>query len=219
MTLLALVYFACHYARAQDYPRSEARASSVGADAVDGADGVMQSFWAVILIVRVPNRPSRPNTISIPSVPALRAEPHRRVVGVPPSVGAEFDAAPKLIRQIEVDQAVVLGEAERDLALRTIELGLRLERIEGCVDRGRARRIPGALVALLAQPGLKALAAQRPGFPVAVDDEIGKAGAVACVKEPGGRCDIEEDVRAAHGARPSSARPMATGSGRDSVVP
>jgi len=39
---------------------------------------------------------------------------------------------------------------------------------------------------------------------VAVDDEIGKAGAVACVKEPGGRCDIEEDVRAAHGARPPS---------------
>jgi hypothetical protein len=31
-----------------------------------------------------------------------------------------------------------------------------------------------------------------------------------CVKEPGGRCDIEEDVRAAHGVRPSSARPMAT---------
>jgi hypothetical protein len=48
---------------------------------------------------------------------------------------------------------------------------------------------------LLAQPGLKALAAKRPGFPVAVDDEIGKADAVACVKEPGGRCDIEEDVR------------------------
>src|SRR5262249_12990215 len=139
----------------------------------------MQSFWAVILIVRVPNRPSRPNTISIPSVPALRAEPHRRVVGDPPSVGAEFDAAPKLIRQIEVDQAVVLGEAERDLALRTIELGLRLERIEGCVERGRARRIPGALVVVL-----KALAAQRPGFPLAIDDEIGKAGAVAAVTEP-----------------------------------
>jgi hypothetical protein len=60
------------------------------------------------------------------------------------------------------------------------------------------------------QPGLKALAAKRPGFPVAVDDEIGKAGAFACVKEPGGRRDIEEDVRAAHGVRPSSARPMAT---------
>src|SRR5262249_32378886 len=138
------------------------------------------------------------------------AEPHRRVLGDPPSVGADFDATPKLIRQIEVDQSVLLGEADRDLALRTIELGLRLKHVEGCVERGRARRIPGALVVLLAKPGLKALAAQRPGFPVAIDDEIGKAGAVACMKEPGSRCDTEEDVRAAHGARPSSARSMAT---------
>jgi hypothetical protein len=30
------------------------------------------------------------------------------------------------------------------------------------------------------------------------------------VKEPAGRCDIEQDVRAAHSAWPSSARPMAT---------
>src|SRR5262249_20087081 len=115
------------------------------------------------------------------------------------------NATPELIRQIEIDQAVVLGEADRDVALRTIELGLRLKHIEGCVERGRARGIPGALVVVLAQPGLKG-----PGFPMAVDDEIGKAGAVTCVKEPGGRCDIEEDVRAAHGARPSSARSMAT---------
>ena len=96
----------------------------------------------------------------------------------PPSVGADFNATPELIRQIEIDQAVVLGEADRDVALRTIELGLRLKHIEGCVERGRARGIPGALVVVLAQPGLKALAAQRPGFPVAVDDEVGKAGAV-----------------------------------------
>ena len=47
------------------------------------------------------------------------AEPDRRVLGDPPSVGADFDTTPKLIRQIEVDQAVLLGEADRDLALRT----------------------------------------------------------------------------------------------------
>ena len=68
----------------------------------------------------------------------------------------------------------------------------------------------GPLVVLLAQPGLKALAAQRPGFPVAVDDKIGKAGAIACVKELGGASNVEEDVRAAHGVRPSCARSMAT---------
>jgi hypothetical protein len=50
-----------------------------------------------------------------------------------------------------------------------------LKRIEGCIQRGGARRIPGPLVVLLALPGPKALAAQRPGFPVAVNDEIGKS--------------------------------------------
>ena len=137
------------------------------------------------------------------------AEPDRRVFGDPPSVGADFDATPELVRQIEVDQAVLLGEADRDVALRTIELGLRLQHIESCVQRGRARCVPGPLVVLLAQPGPKALAAKRPGFPVPVDGEVGKAGAVACVKEPGGRCDIEEDVGAAHTTGPSSAWPLA----------
>jgi hypothetical protein len=110
----------------------------------------------------------------------------RRVLGDPPSNGADFDAAPEFIRQIKVDAAVVLGEADGDVALRTIELGLRLKHIERCVERSRARRIPGPLVLVLAQPGPKALAAQRPGFPVTVDDEIRKADAVACLKEPGG---------------------------------
>ena len=51
----------------------------------------------------------------------------------------------------------MLGESDRDLKLRTIELCLRLQRIEGCVERGRARRTPGALVVVLAQPGPKRL--------------------------------------------------------------
>src|SRR5262249_21385856 len=123
------------------------------------------------------------------------------------------------IRQVEVDQAVVLGEADRDVALRTIELGLCLQHIEGCVERGRARRIPGALIVVLAQPGLKALAAQRPGLPVAVDDEVGKTSAVACVNELGGGRNIEEDVDATHGARPSCSPSMPACSKRDSLVP
>ena len=113
----------------------------------------------------------------------------------------------------------MLGEAERDLALGTIKLGLRFEYVKGCVQRSGARRIPGALVVLLAQPSLKALAAQRPGFSVAVDDEVGKARAVAGVKELGGRCDTEEDVRAAHSVRPSSARPIVTSLGCNFLAP
>jgi hypothetical protein len=85
---------------------------------------------------------------------------------------------------------------ERAKNVRSCELELPPKGIGGCVKRGRARRIPGPLVVLLAQPGLKALAAKRPRFPVAADGEIRKAGAVACVKEPGGRCDIEDRVRA-----------------------
>jgi hypothetical protein len=64
------------------------------------------------------------------------AELDRRIFGDPPSVGADFNATPKLIGQVEVDQAVMLGEADRDLALRTIELSLRLKHIDGCVQRG-----------------------------------------------------------------------------------
>src|SRR5260370_4429507 len=81
--------------------------------------------------------------------PGAAAEPDRRVIGDPPSVGADFDATPELIRQIEIDQAVLLGEADRGLALRTIELGLRLQHIEGCIDRGWAWRIPGPFVVVL----------------------------------------------------------------------
>ena len=81
----------------------------------------------------------------------------------------------------------MLGEANRDLALRAVKLRLRLEHIEGSVERARARRVPGPLVVLLAQPGTKAFAANRPGFPVAVDDEIGIGGAVGRVEELGRR--------------------------------
>ena len=94
----------------------------------------------------------------------IKADHHRSCISSRP-LGADFDATPELIGQIEVDQAVLLGEADRDFVLRTIELGPRLKRIEGCRERGRARRIPGALVVLLAQPGLKACceAARFPG--------------------------------------------------------
>ena len=51
---------------------------------------------------------------------------------------------------------------------------------------------------------------ERPGFPGPSMMRVGKTSAVACVKELGGRCDIEEDVRVAHGTRPSSARLMTT---------
>ncbi len=38
------------------------------------------------------------------------------------------------------------------------------------------------------------------------------------VKEPGSRCDIEQQVRAAHGVRPSSDWPMTSGLDRASLA-
>ena len=96
----------------------------------------------------------------------------------------------------------MLGDPDRDLALRAVELRLRLQHIERGAHRRRGRGIPGAFVILLPQPGAKALAAQRPGFAVAIDDEIGKCHAVARVEEPGGARHIEQNVGAHHGIRP-----------------
>jgi hypothetical protein len=113
----------------------------------------------------------------------------------------------------------MLGEANRDLALRAVKLRLRFDHIEGSVQRARARCVPGPLVVLLTQPCTKAFAANRPGFPVTVDDEIGIGGAVGRVEEPGGGCDIQQDIGAAHGVRPSPAGLLATWSERASLVP
>jgi len=46
-----------------------------------------------------------------------------------------------------------------------MRLILHAEHIEGCVERRRARRIPGPLVVLLAQPGLKGKRRSAPTLP------------------------------------------------------
>ena len=64
----------------------------------------------------------------MPATRRLFTDQDRRVLGNSPSVWRRFRRnATEPIRQIEVDQAVVLGEPDRDLVLRTIELGLRLQ--------------------------------------------------------------------------------------------
>jgi hypothetical protein len=57
------------------------------------------------------------------------------------------------------------------------------------VGRGRltvsrcARRLPGRLVMAAAQPTAQPLAAYGPGFPVAIDRDVGKGGAGGGVKQ------------------------------------
>ena len=57
------------------------------------------------------------------------------------------------------------------------------------VGRGRltvsrcARRLPGRLAMAAAQPTVQPLAAYGPGFPVAIDRDVGKGGAGGGVKQ------------------------------------
>ena len=119
-----------------------------------GAEGVRQPVRQAAEIVEGQNVAVAGRDEQLPLI--TRQGPHRRHAGVDQcpqdfrADGLHRSSTPELIRQIEVDQAVLLGEADRDFALRTIELGLRLEYIEGCIQRGGARRIPGPLVVLVA---------------------------------------------------------------------
>ena len=55
-------------------------------------------------------------------------EPDRNVIGDPPSMRADLDAAPELIREIEVDPTIMLGHPQRDYAFRAVKLRLCFER-------------------------------------------------------------------------------------------
>ena len=60
----------------------------------------------------------------------------------------------------------------------------------------RAQSASRGLVIAAPQPAAKALAADRPGFPVAIDQEIGIGGAGCGVKQPATRRNLGEHVGA-----------------------
>jgi hypothetical protein len=86
------------------------------------------------------------------------AEAHRRLRHDPPAVGADLGRPPGLIREIEVDAPVVLGDADMDHPLGALELRPRLEQIKRCVERRCARDVAGRLVITPSQPESKPLA-------------------------------------------------------------
>src|SRR5262249_3169390 len=120
------------------------------------------------------------------------AEAHGRAFGYAPSVGADFDRPPALISQIEIDATAMLCDTEVNRPLRTVELCLRFEQIERRADRRRARGGPGQLVIASPQPKSKPLAADRPGFPVAVDHEISECRTSGGVEQLAARIDRGE---------------------------
>ena len=112
------------------------------------------------------------------------AEAHRRLCNDPPALWADLDRPPGAIGEIEVDVALVLGDADMDRPLGAVELRPRLEQIERRVERRSARgvaRSPRNSAA--AARRRKRSAADRPGLAVTVDHEIGKGGAGGGVKQ------------------------------------
>src|SRR6516164_850205 len=109
-----------------------------------------------------------------------------------PSVGADFDRPPALISQIEIYATAMLGDSEVNRPLRTVELCLRFDQIERRADRRGARGGPGRLVIASPQPKSKPFAADRPGFPVAVDQEISECRTSGGVEQLGARFDRGE---------------------------
>jgi hypothetical protein len=47
-----------------------------------------------------------------------------------PSIGSDLHRLPTMVREIQIDAVVMLGDADVDCTLRSIELGARFEQIE-----------------------------------------------------------------------------------------
>jgi hypothetical protein len=87
-----------------------------------------------------------------------------------------------IVGEIKINVACLLGDADMDRALGSVKLRPHLEQIELQGDCCRAQGARGLVIAAT-QPTAKALAADGPGFPVTIDQEIGKSGAAGGVKE------------------------------------
>jgi hypothetical protein len=70
----------------------------------------------------------------------------------------------------------MLGDADVDPMLRTVELCPRFEQVERLADGRCARGLPGRRVTAAPQPTSKPFAADGPGFPVVIDRDVGKGG-------------------------------------------
>jgi len=100
-----------------------------------------------------------------------------------PPVGADFDCAPIVIGNIQIDAALMFCGSHVDGALRPIELRSGFEEIKKQSDGPGTGHAGGSLVVLTPQPGSKATAANGPGFPVPVDHEICECHAADGVEE------------------------------------
>ena len=100
-----------------------------------------------------------------------------------PSVRPDLDGSPFFVGKVEIDAAVVSGDADVNLALRGVKLGARLEQIDCRVNCRRARGAAVLLIVSTSQPMPKLPAANGPGFTMTVDLDIGESSAAWIVKQ------------------------------------
>jgi hypothetical protein len=102
-----------------------------------------------------------------------------------PSIASDLNHAPLVVGKVQIDSTVMLGDADVNTPPGPIKLCPGLKQIEGRADRPGAGGGAGGFVMFPPQPGTKAGAANRPGFPVPIDHEICERGAVGGVKQLG----------------------------------
>src|SRR5262245_8578768 len=120
------------------------------------------------------------------------AEAHWRASDHSPPAGTNLDGAPTLVRKVKVNVAGMLGDADVDRPLRGVELSLRLEQIERRPDRLGAQGLTSLLIMATSQPGPKPFAADGPGLPLTIDQDIGKCGACGGMKQRATRLHVHE---------------------------
>ena len=113
---------------------------------------------------------------------ALRNLTGGRVMTCHPS-GPISTARQRLVSKIQIDATIMLCDAEVNGALGSVELCACLKQIESRADRSGARGGTCGFVIFSPQPGTKTDAANGPGFPVSIDHEIRKCGAIGGVKQ------------------------------------
>src|SRR5262249_38838729 len=104
-----------------------------------------------------------------------------------PSVRPYLDGSPIFVGEVEIGAAVAFSHAHVNRALRGVKLGARLDQIDRRPDCLRARSAAVRLIVSTPQPIPKLPAANRPGFTMSVDREIGEGRAVGIVKQRFGR--------------------------------
>src|SRR5262245_56062622 len=110
------------------------------------------------------------------------AKANGRPINDPPAARCDLDGLPVRIGEVEVEAALVLGDAQIDRPFWRIELGARFELIKRHLDDQGAWSGAGRLVAGAPQEAFEASAADRPGLTMAVNQNIRKGGADSSVE-------------------------------------